>query len=283
VICGKEQLQLKGDTSDFVSSYTGDGTTFEAEITSAVFNEWFEIGNPENPEVSEHCKVDEYTLVVVDENPFIMLVGYCQTDAGVDGTEGSDYDTVTAATSEECQQGCVDKDTACTGYQWTFEVTETNTPAICMHWKVAIKGEGTPAGEFDCLDKYKLAGTRYKTLSKLKDVSPDYFVASKSQITGELDSAIKVNLKRGVENYKFFLQARTLGGAKAWKGLDITVEPYKCEYTVDPAKVEVVLTYDKDKVESSSQNAYDVNVYDEIVSQSLMTFTPANPAVCAID
>jgi hypothetical protein len=101
-------------------------------------------------------------------------------------------------------------------------------------------------------------------LPGLEGVKPEYFVAEKEQLSADLFTPIVINLKREVINYEFFLEARSMGGSKVSKKIDITVAPFKCEFTVVKNSDYIVLKYDAAELERVT--GYNVNVYDEILS-----------------
>lgn len=98
----------------------------------------------------------------------------------------------------------------------------------------------------------------------LEGVKPEFFVAEKEQLSADLFTPIVINLKREVINYEFFLEARSMGGSKVSKKIDITVAPFKCEFTVVKNSDYIVLKYDAAELERVT--GYNVNVYDEILS-----------------
>ena len=98
----------------------------------------------------------------------------------------------------------------------------------------------------------------------LEGVKPEYFVAEKEQLSADLFTPIVIDLKREVINYEFFLEARSMGGSKVSKKIDITVAPFKCEFTVVKNSDYIVLKYDAAELERVT--GYNVNVYDEILS-----------------
>ena len=55
-----------------------------------------------------------------------------------------------------------------------------------------------------------------------------------------------------------------MGGSKVSKKIDITVAPFKCEFTVVKNSDYIVLKYDAAELERVT--GYNVNVYDEILS-----------------
>jgi hypothetical protein len=101
-------------------------------------------------------------------------------------------------------------------------------------------------------------------LPGLEGVKPEFFVAEKEQLSADLFTPIVINLKREVINYEFFLEARSMGGSKVSKKIDITVAPFKCEFTVVKNSDYIVLKYDAAELERVT--GYNVNVYDEILS-----------------
>ena len=98
----------------------------------------------------------------------------------------------------------------------------------------------------------------------LEGVKPEYFVAEKEELSADLFTPIVIDLKREVINYEFFLEARSMGGSKVSKKIDITVAPFKCEFTVVKNSDYIVLKYDAAELERVT--GYNVNVYDEILS-----------------
>lgn len=98
----------------------------------------------------------------------------------------------------------------------------------------------------------------------LEGVKPEFFVAEKEQLSADLFTPIVIDLKREVINYEFFLEARSMGGSKVSKKIDITVAPFKCEFTVVKNSDYIVLKYDAAELERVT--GYNVNVYDEILS-----------------
>jgi len=101
-------------------------------------------------------------------------------------------------------------------------------------------------------------------LPGLEGVKPEFFVAEKEELSADLFTPIVIDLKREVINYEFFLEARSMGGSKVSKKIDITVAPFKCEFTVVKNSDYIVLKYDAAELERVT--GYNVNVYDEILS-----------------
>lgn len=83
--------------------------------------------------MSDQCVVDEYSIVVVDEDPYLMLVGKCvkkNNDAG-----GSQV--IEATDEADCQAKCT-ANPDCKAMQIT---KDDNKYASCTHYTVEVEGD----------------------------------------------------------------------------------------------------------------------------------------------
>jgi len=85
-VCGNEKIRVKS-SDKYEKSYKGDGSKVTEAIPFDLIESWFEIGNLNEKGVSAQCNVDEYSIVVVDKDPYVMLVGKCvkSNGPGADG------------------------------------------------------------------------------------------------------------------------------------------------------------------------------------------------------
>ena len=64
-----------------MKSYKGTGDEVTSDLDFDTVESWFEINNLSDAGVSKACKVDEYSIVVVDDDPYVMQVGRCHVES----------------------------------------------------------------------------------------------------------------------------------------------------------------------------------------------------------
>ena len=117
-VCGKETIKASAN-SEVKELLKSDEVT---EITFDTVAGWFETSHTESG-ASKSCIVDQYSLMVEDEDPFVMQLGKC-INMRDDSTPAltTDYDVITDATSfDDCKKKCSEKGTACKGIQYDYQ------------------------------------------------------------------------------------------------------------------------------------------------------------------
>jgi len=93
------------------------------------------------------------------------------------------------------------------------------------------------ASELCGISEFKMVVEDDKTESKFNDAGPE----NKVKIGKENESDILIDITNKAENEKVYLQATTKGGIVKRKEIILTIEPYKCVFTIDTNEAEITV------------------------------------------